>query len=335
LENQENNFYGITKKTMETKILNGVPYKDRAFGRIKEEISELSHGTDERPGITFIAMTGHEPLMKYTIGLHQQAAAGLGFNVKTELFNCDVQEKTLFELIDRLNADESVHAIILLQPVPLHINAIRIINHIDPVKEVEGFHSCHLVNMLSRDVQKIRYPMVLPTALDELFSDAGIRKNEGSEWVFVADDEFFSRPFTNMVVKTACPQVVPDNCSITIVNKNSPRMAALTGRADFLIVVSKCPGYIRREWLKPGVCIVDVYSNLIDEIPSKKHPGEILPVIRGGVFTEMVNSWAGILAPCPGGLMPVVLAVLFSNALKAFKLKTLKYEINNQDFVHV
>jgi methylenetetrahydrofolate dehydrogenase (NADP+) / methenyltetrahydrofolate cyclohydrolase len=307
---------------METKIVNGSPYKDQVFGSIKEEIATLAHDHNDRPGITFIAMTGHEPLMKYTIGLHEQAARELGFNVKTELFPCDVQEDRLFETIDRLNANDSVHAIVLLQPVPKHLNAISLINHIDPEKEVEGFHSSHLVTMLARETQKIRYPMVLPTALDELFCEAGIAKNEGTEWVFVADDEFFSRPFTNMVVKTACPQVVPDNCSITIVNKNSTRLPDVLKRADFLFVVSKCPGYMQRDWLKPGVCIVDVYSNLVDEVPSKKHPGVMLPVIRGGVNTEVVNTIAGVIAPCPGGLMPVVLAILFSNALKAYKLKT-------------
>lgn len=305
---------------METKVLNGALYKDRIFARIREEISTITTDQEARPGIAFIALSGHEPLLKYTIGLHEQAANDLGFSVKTEILPCDAPEEKLFELIDRLNTDDSVHAIILLQPMPAHINAIRIINHIDPVKEVEGFHSSHLVHMLARDFQKIMYPMVLPTALDELFLESGISKKEGTEWVFVADDEFFSRPFTNLVVKTACPQVVPDNCSITILNKNSTRLEDQIKRADFLFIVSKCPGFIHKEWLKPGVCIVDVYSNLIDEVPSKKHPGVLLPVIRGGVNTAEVNTVAGVIAPCPGGLMPVVLAVLFSNALKAFNL---------------
>jgi methylenetetrahydrofolate dehydrogenase (NADP+)/methenyltetrahydrofolate cyclohydrolase len=305
---------------METIVLNGATYKDQVFNRIKEEISILD-GSGERPGIAFIAMTGHEPLMKYTIALHEQAARGLGFNVRTEILSCEEREEKLLELIDVLNTDDTVHAIVLLQPMPAHINAIRIINHIDPMKEVEGFHTSHLVNMVARDTQKIRYPMVLPTALNELFEDSGINKTEGTEWVFVADDEFFSRPFTNMVVKTACPQVVPDTCSITIVNKNSTHLVEHINKADFLFIISKCPGYIQREWLKPGVCIVDVYSNLVDEVPSKKHPGVLLPVIRGGVFTKTVNTKAGIIAPCPGGLMPVVLAVLLSNALKAYKLK--------------
>jgi methylenetetrahydrofolate dehydrogenase (NADP+) / methenyltetrahydrofolate cyclohydrolase len=317
-------------KIMDTKILNGAAYKDQIFSRIREDIASLN-GSGEKPGITFIAMTGHEPLMKYTIALHEQAARELGFNVNRKLLPSTSREEDLFEIIDQLNGDDSVHAIVLLQPMPKHINAIRIINRIDPSKEVEGFHAAHLVNMLARDDEKIIYPMVLPTALNELFREAGIIKTENDEWVFVADDEFFSRPFTNMVVKTACPQVVPDNCVLTIVNKNSVHLVEHINKADFLIIVSKCPGYVQREWLKPGVCIVDVYSNLVDEVPSKKKPGVMLPVIRGGVFTETVTTWAGAVAPCPGGLMPVVLAILFVNAFKAFQLKTYNHSNKNQE----
>jgi methylenetetrahydrofolate dehydrogenase (NADP+) / methenyltetrahydrofolate cyclohydrolase len=306
---------------METQVLNGAPYKDDIFSTIKDKISALASQGEKLPGITFIAPVGHEPLMKYTIGLHEQAARGLGFVVNTEIVPSDTTEEQLFGIVDRLNADESVHAIVLLQPMPKQLNAIRIINRITPEKEVEGFHEKHLITMLQKEYNKIRYPMVLPTALDELFSRAGIVKKENTDWLFVADDEFFTRPFTNMVVKTACPQVVPDNCSFTIVNKGSTQFIDHCKRADFLFVVSKCPGYIQPEWLKPGVCIVDVYSNLVNEIPSTKHPGMMIPVIRGGVNPDTVNNVAGIIAPCPGGLMPLVLAILFSNALKAFNLK--------------
>ena len=289
---------------METRILNGAEYKDEIFGRIKQEIATFPRTHGKIPAITFIAPVGHEPLMKYTIGLHEQAARGLGFSVKTETVPADVPEERLLEIVDRLNEDNSVHAIVLLQPMPKQLNAIRIINRIRPEKEVEGFHKEHLITMLQRESAKIRFPMVLPTALNELFAMAGIEKKANSNWLFVADDEFFSRPFTNMVVKTACPQVVPDTSPLTIINKNSSLLEEHLKTADYLFVISKCPGYIKGEWLKPGVCIVDVYSNLVNEVPSVKNPGTMIPVIRGGVSQEAVSQVAGILAPCPGGLMP-------------------------------
>ena len=309
---------------METRILNGAIYKDAIFGRIKTDIPLIAEKSGSIPGIAFIAPVGHEPLMKYTIGLHEQAARALGFFVRTILIPADAPETTFLNKIDEMNGDDSIHAIVLLQPMPRHINAINIINRINPEKEVEGFHEKHLIKMLQKEIGEIPYPMVLPTALNELFARAGIEKKEDTEWVFVADDEFFAKPFTNMVVKTACPQVVPDHCSFTIVNKDSKVFEDHCRRADFLFVVSKCPGYIQKEWLKPGVCIVDVYSNLVNELPSTKNPGTMIPVIKGGVNTETVTGIAGVIAPCPGGLMPLVLAVLFSNALQAFRLSVNK-----------
>ena len=90
-------------------------------------------------------------------------------------------------------------------------------------------------------------------------------------------------------------------------------------RADVLVVVTKTPEYIQPEWLKPGVCIIDIYSNLVREVPSKADPSKLVPVIRGGVKVDSVNKIAGVLLPIPGGLMMVVMAILFRNTVISFR----------------
>ena len=95
---------------------------------------------------------------------------------------------------------------------------------------------------------------------------------------------------------------------------------AISEQADFIIVVSEQPEFFKPEHLKSNACIIDVYSNLIDEVPSKKDPKTMIPIIKGGVDTNWVMEKAGAVVPCPGGLMPVLLAVLFRNVLKAFSL---------------
>ena len=118
-----------------------------------------------------------------------------------------------------------------------------------------------------------------------------------------------------MVVRTAASKVVPDDCPVTILNKNSEKIIEHCKRADFLVVVSKTPEYIKPEWLKPGVCIIDIYSNLVREVPSKNDPNKLVPVIRGGVNVESVQHIAGAILPIPGGLMTVVMAILFRNTV--------------------
>jgi methylenetetrahydrofolate dehydrogenase (NADP+)/methenyltetrahydrofolate cyclohydrolase len=92
-------------------------------------------------------------------------------------------------------------------------------------------------------------------------------------------------------------------------------------KADYLVIVTKHPEYVKPEWLKPGVCIIDIYSNLVKEIPSKNDPSKLVPIIRGGISAESAKNIASAILPVPGGLMTTVLAILFHNAMLAFKNK--------------
>lgn len=308
---------------METKILKGTKRQEKVLDEVRKEIISLNKEYHQIPGIAFIGFLG-VPLGKYNIPLHVNMAKSLGFNVISEIKPENVMEEELFEFIDKLNKDNKIHAIVLLQPLPKHLNAVRIINRIDSDKEVEGFHPQNMLSTMMPDAQENKYPMCLPTALYELFKEGEIQVIKDQEWVFVLDDEFFSNPFTNMIVRTASIKAVPKDCSLTIVNRNSAKLVDHTKSADYLAIVTKEPEYIQAEWLKPGVCIIDVYANLVKEIPSKKDPSRIVPIIRGGVNVDAVKNIAGVILPIPGGLMSMVLALLFKNALLSYKNNILK-----------
>ena len=303
---------------METMIIKGDAVKEKIFGEVKNEIAGLQEKYHQVPGIAFIGFSCVH-LAKYNIPLHVQLAEALGFKVWKEIEPENVTEEEVFRLIEKLNNDDKINAIVILQPLPTHLNPIRIINKIDPYKEVEGFHPVNMMNTLIPDLQTTKYPMCLPAALFEMFKEAGMQVQKDQEWVFLLDDEFFSNTLTNMVVRTAVSKVVQDDCAVTIVNKNSEKLIEHCKRADFLVVVSKTPEYIKPEWLKPGVCIIDIYSNLVREVPSKNDPNKLVPVIRGGVNVESVQHIAGAILPIPGGLMTVVMAILFRNTVIAFK----------------
>lgn len=303
---------------METMIIKGDSVKEKIFDEVKNEIILLQEEYHQVPGIAFIGFSC-VPLAKYNIPLHVQSAEALGFKVWKEIEPDDITEEEVFKLIEKLNNDDKIHAIVLLQPLPAHLNPIRIINKIDPCKEMEGFHPVNMMSTLIPDIQTTKYPMCLPAALFEMFSETGMQVQKDQEWVFLLDDEFFSNTLTNMIVRTAASTVVPDDCAVTFLNKDSQKLIEHCRRADFLVVVSKTPEYIRPEWLKPGVCIIDIYSNLVKEVPSKKDPNKLVPVIRGGVNVDSVQHIAGAILPIPGGLMTVVMAILFRNTVMAFK----------------
>ena len=304
---------------MKTKILDGAKYQEGMMLEIGQDIMQLTDKYNQQPGIAFIAMTGHEPLMKYTIDLHVKASQKLGFNVVLKTFPHTVEEETVIELIHELNVNTQIHSIVLLQPLPQHLSAINITRNIDPVKEIEGFHPQNVLETVVMGVENSKYPMCLPMALFELFKKEEIDIKAGSEFVFILDDYFFNNPFTKLVARTATSTVVPNTCSYSMLSTSNIHLAEYVGRADYLFVISKQVEFLNPNWLKEGVCIVDIYSNLVKEVPSKNDPSKLIPVIRGGVNTSSVIGKAGAISPCPGGLMQILLAVLFRNAIKAFE----------------
>ena len=303
---------------METKIIKGDLIQQKIFTEIKTEISSIMEKYNMAPGIAFIGFSGI-PLGKYNIPLHINLAENLGFKVHNKIMPENTTEEELFELIGNYNDQPDIHAIVLLQPLPAHLIPIRIVNKIKPEKEVEGFHPQNMMGNLIPEIQSNNYPMCLPTALIEMFNEAGVQIQKDQEWLFVLDDEFFTNSLTYMIVRTAASIVVPKDCPIGFINKNSNKLTEHSKRADYLVIVTKYPEYFKSEWLKPGVCIIDIYSNLVREVPSKNDPNRLVPIIRGGINVNSAEGIAGVLLPIPGGLMTVVMAILFRNVLLAFK----------------
>lgn len=303
---------------METKIIKGDLVKDKIFSQVKAEIATLQEQYHKIPGIAFIGFPC-VPLAKYNIPLHVQLAQSMGMNVTTKIMENNVTEEEIFNQIDVMNADNEIHAIVLLQPLPEHLCPVRIVNRINPLKEVEGFHPVNMMGTMIPDIEASRYPMCLPTALFEMCNEADVHFQKDQEWVFVVDDGFFSNTLTKMIVRAAASRAVPDDCPVTFVNKDSGKLVEYCKKADILVIVTKTPEYIRPEWLNPGVCIIDIYSNLVREIPSKNDPSKTVPIIRGGVNIDSVNHLAGAILPIPGGLMTVVMAILFRNTVLSFK----------------
>ncbi len=303
---------------METKIIKGDLVKDKIFSEVKLEVAELQANYKEAPGIAFIGFSC-VPLAKYNIPLHIQMAQAMGFRVFTQILSNDSTEEEVFSVIEKLNENDSIDAIVLLQPLPDQLNPVRIVNKIDPEKEVEGFHPVNMMGTMIPDIQASRYPMCLPEAMFEMFREAGIHPQKDQEWVFLLDDGFLSNTLTKMIVRAAASRVVPDDCAVSFINKESMYLVEHCKRADVLVVVTKTPEYVQPEWLKPGVCIIDIYSNLVREVPSKSDPEKLVPVIRGGVNVNSVTNIAGAILPIPGGLMTVVMAILFRNTVTSFK----------------
>jgi methylenetetrahydrofolate dehydrogenase (NADP+)/methenyltetrahydrofolate cyclohydrolase len=269
------------------------------------------------PGIAFIGYM-NVPLGKYNIPFHVKSAEALGFKVYNTIMPDSSGEKELLHVIDDLNRNPDVHAIELLQPLPRWINPLRAMSRINPEKEAEGFHPENMMQLLFPGYRDKSFTMCLPAALNYIFNYYEHQVRRNSEWVMVLDQEFYENPLVNMVSRTALMASVPSHSTLSVISSASSELNRILPRADYLVVVSKQPDFIRPEWLKEGVGIIDIYSNLTGEVPAKNDPSKLIPEIKGGVNPESVNGIASFVVPVPGGLMPVVLAIMFRNVVKCF-----------------
>ena len=256
---------------METKIIKGEMIRDQIFGEVKAEIAGLMSHNDIAPCIAFIGFNC-VPLSKYNIPMHIQMARGVGLRVVTEILPDEATEDEIFAVIDSLNANHDVHAIVLLQPLPEHLNPVRIVNRIDPVKEVEGFHPNNMIQTMIPDLQKGRYPMCLPTALYEMFKEADLQIPDESEWVFVLDDGFFTNSLTKMIVRSAASVVVPKNSPLSFINKESKHLVDHTKKADFLVI---------RDTEMPAILVEGGFISSPQERSMLKDPLYIEKIARG------------------------------------------------------
>jgi methylenetetrahydrofolate dehydrogenase (NADP+)/methenyltetrahydrofolate cyclohydrolase len=314
---------------METKVFKGDKVKDPILFKVQHEITAWNETVGQRPGIAFIGYM-NVPLGKYNIPFHVKSAEALGFNVYNLVQPDSTGEEELLKVIDQANENPDIHAIELLQPLPHWINPLKTLSRIKPEKEAEGFHPENMMHTLFPGYRDSDFTMCLPAALKYIFSFYKYQVRYASEWVLVLDHEFYENPLVNMVARTAMMASVPSDSTLSVISTTSPVLGVTVKRADYLVVVSKKPGIIQPEWLKPGVGIIDIYSNLTDEVPAKNDPQKLVPVIMGGVDTESVNGIASFIVPVPGGLMPVVLAIMFRNVLKNFvrQLQTKKRFLN-------
>ncbi|MBM3405669.1 MAG: hypothetical protein FJY10_12370, partial [Bacteroidetes bacterium] len=225
---------------METRILQGARIQERIFAEVRTKINDSIQESGKGPGIVFLGFEG-VPLNKYSMPLHVKAAIDSGFRVASHLLPEEITFQELNNLIGKYNEDSETNAIVILQPVPGHINPILLENLIKPEKEVEGFHPQNMLGSMVPELCINPYPMCLPEALKEIFNDEGVKIRKDDEWLFVLDDGFFTNPLTQMIVRTAASKVVPKDSPVTFINKESGHLQKYLKIADFLVVVSKHP----------------------------------------------------------------------------------------------
>lgn len=296
---------------MTAKLIKGSEIREQILAEIKEEVQKIKKSHGKVPGLVTI-LVGQNPASISYVTLKVKTAEECGFKEVQDNQPETISEADLLALIDRYNRDDSIHGILVQLPLPKHINEKKVLNAIDPDKDVDGFHPVN-VGRLMIGGSEVKFPPCTPAGIQELIIRAGV-ETKGAEVVVVGRSNIVGKPIAMMMVQKG----VGANSTVTIVHTATKDLAYHCKRADILIVAAGVPGLVKPEWIKPGACVIDVGVNRVGEKVSEK-TGKKVAILRGDVDFDEAVKVAGSITPVPGGVGPMTITMLMKNTLKSLK----------------
>ncbi|MCD6584349.1 MAG: bifunctional methylenetetrahydrofolate dehydrogenase/methenyltetrahydrofolate cyclohydrolase FolD [Desulfobacteraceae bacterium] len=298
---------------MTATLIKGTVIREEILEEIIQEVKEIKEKHGVVPGLVTI-LVGSSPASMSYVTLKIKTAHRVGFNEIQEDQSPDISEADLLALIDKYNKDESINGILVQLPLPKHIDEKKILNAIDPDKDVDGFHPVN-VGRLMIGGDEVKFPPCTPFGIQEMIIRAGV-ETSGAEVVVVGRSNIVGKPIANMMVQKG-PGA---NATVTIVHTRTKDLAAHCQRADILIVAAGVPDLVKPEWIKPGACVIDVGVNRVGEKISEK-TGKTIAILKGDVDFDAAKEIAGYITPVPGGVGPMTITMLMLNTLKSLKFK--------------
>lgn len=298
---------------MPAKLILGTEIREQILDEITKEVAAIKGKHGVVPGLVTI-LIGENPASMSYVTLKIQTAHRVGFKEVQDSQPVDISEKDLLALIDKYNKDDSINGILVQLPLPKHINEKKVLNAIDPDKDVDGFHPVN-VGRLMIGGSEVKYPPCTPAGIQELIIRSGV-ETKGAEVVVVGRSNIVGKPIANMMLQKG-PGA---NSTVTIVHTGTKDMASHCKRADILIVAAGVPDLVKPEWIKPGACVIDVGVNRVGEKVSEK-TGKKIAILKGDVDFDAAKQIAGYITPVPGGVGPMTITMLMKNTLKSLKFK--------------
>ncbi len=298
---------------MTATLIKGTEIREVILEEIEKEVAEIKEKHGVVPGLVTI-LVGENPASISYVTLKIKTANRLGFKEIQDSQPVDISEEDLLALVDKYNNDEDINGILVQLPLPDHINDKKVLNAIDPDKDVDGFHPVN-VGRLMIGGDEVKFPPCTPAGIQEMIIRAGV-ETSGAEVVVVGRSNIVGKPIANMMLQKGDGA----NSTVTIVHTRTKDLEGHCKRADILIVAAGVPGLVKPEWIKPGACVIDVGVNRVGEKISEK-TGKKIAILSGDVDFDEAKEIAGSITPVPGGVGPMTVCMLMVNTLKSLKFK--------------
>ena len=261
---------------------------------IKNEIANLKNKTNKVPGLTVILIGEFAPSQIY-VRNKEKNSKEVGINSNVIKYPSDVSEKEVLSKIEELNKDKNISGILVQLPLPDQINKEKIINAINPLKDVDGFNPVNVGNLASG------YKAIVPcTPLGCLLLIKKVEKNlTGKHAVIIGRSNLNGKPMAQLLLK--------ENCTVTVVHSKTKNLQNECLKADILVAAVGVPNLVKKDWVKNDAIVIDVGINKVDN------------KIIGDVNFDEIKDKVKAITPVPGGVGPMTIACLLSNTLKCFK----------------
>ncbi len=277
-------------------IIDGKKEAEIIRNEIKKEISDLKKKSGKTPSLTVILIGDFAPSLIY-VKNKEKSAREVGINSEIIRYPKNVGEKDILEKIEELNKNDEISGILVQLPLPNQISKEKIINAINPSKDVDGFNPINVGNLSSG------YDSIVPcTPLGCLLLIKKIESNlAGKHAVIIGRSNLNGKPMAQLLLK--------ENCTVTIVHSKTNDLQNECLKADILVAAVGVPNLIKKDWVKKNAIVIDVGINKVGE------------KIVGDVNFDALKDNVKAITPVPGGVGPMTIACLLKNTLTCFKAR--------------
>lgn len=276
---------------MTAELIDGKKLAAKVRCRLKNEIA-----ADEGEDLPVLAvvMVGDNEASRIYVRNKQKAAAEIGMICEVHEFAASIGENALMSSLQEMNDNPHINGIIVQQPLPEHIDPLKILEAIDPVKDVDGFSPTNLGLLATKEPQAI--VAATPKGVLQLLQSTG-QQLAGKHAVIIGRSNIVGRPLAMLLLN--------QDCTVTICHTKTQNLADIVRQADIVVAACGCARLVKADWIKTGAIVIDVGINRVD--------GKLC----GDVDFEAVKEKAAYLTPVPGGVGPMTVAMLLENTWEA------------------
>jgi methylenetetrahydrofolate dehydrogenase (NADP+)/methenyltetrahydrofolate cyclohydrolase len=288
----------------QAKLIDGKKIAAQILEELKVEVAKMIDNDERAPHLVAV-LVGEDPASQTYVVSKEKTALSIGMISSVYRLPEKTTEVELIETIDFLNNDEEVDGFIVQLPLPAHINVEKVINQIDPSKDVDGFHP---VNVGKMALGLPSYISATPAGIMELLKRSRV-DTEGKHCVVLGRSNIVGSPMSILMAKKS----KPGNSTVTVCHSKTENIEEFTKTADILICAIGQPQFVKADMVKEGVVVIDVGIHRVSANNEKGYR------IVGDVDFNNVSRKASMITPVPGGVGPMTIAMLLKNTLSAAK----------------